>query len=169
MPEHTLVSQLKATSLPPESCIRTTAQFYHFNFFIHGIYQEQTKACRHAKQAGKEQHFAQSNPTTVHARKHRPYAPAGQGAHRRDLHLYAQQLHAFPPGKGCILGRLRCRPDGSYEAYLKSTGVGMNTISFYNRILRAVYNRAVEKGLRTSVPFKHVYTGVEKPSNEDYP
>ena len=51
----------------------------------------------------------------------------------------------------------------SYEAYLKSTGVGMNTISFYNRILRAVYNRAVEKGFTKQVfPFKHVYTGVEK-------
>lgn len=51
----------------------------------------------------------------------------------------------------------------SYEAYLKSTGVGMNTISFYNRILRAVYNRAVEKGFTKQVfPFKNVYTGVEK-------
>ena len=39
----------------------------------------------------------------------------------------------------------------------------MNTISFYNRILRAVYNRAVEKGFTKQVfPFKHVYTGVEK-------
>jgi len=51
----------------------------------------------------------------------------------------------------------------SYEAYLKSTGVDMNTISFYNRILRAVYNRAVEKGLTIQrYPFKHVYTGIGK-------
>ena len=34
-----------------------------------------------------------------------------------------------------------------YEAYLKARGVRMNTISFYMRILRAVYNRAVERGL----------------------
>ena len=34
-----------------------------------------------------------------------------------------------------------------YEAYLKARGVRMNTISFYMRNLRAVYNRAVEKGL----------------------
>ncbi len=33
-----------------------------------------------------------------------------------------------------------------YEAYLKARGVRMNTISFYMRNLRAVYNRAVEKG-----------------------
>ena len=39
----------------------------------------------------------------------------------------------------------------------------MNTISFYMRILRAVYNRAVEKGLTTqNNPFRHVYTGVDK-------
>ena len=50
-----------------------------------------------------------------------------------------------------------------YEAYLKNRGVRMNTISFYMRIFRAVYNRAVEKGLTTQKnPFRHVYTGVDK-------
>ncbi|MBP3245575.1 MAG: site-specific integrase [Bacteroidaceae bacterium] len=50
-----------------------------------------------------------------------------------------------------------------YEAHLKSRGVRMNTVSFYMRILRAVYNRAVEKGLTPqNTPFRHVYTGVEK-------
>lgn len=39
----------------------------------------------------------------------------------------------------------------------------LNTVSFYNRILRAVYNRAVEKGMTTQrYPFKHVYTGIDK-------
>ena len=50
-----------------------------------------------------------------------------------------------------------------YEAHLKARGVRMNTISFYMRILRAVYNRAVEKGLTPQrTPFRHVYTGVDK-------
>lgn len=50
-----------------------------------------------------------------------------------------------------------------YEAHLKAKGVRMNTISFYMRIFRAVYNRAVEKGLTTQQnPFRHVYTGVDK-------
>lgn len=50
-----------------------------------------------------------------------------------------------------------------YEAYLKGHGVSMNTVSFYNRILRAAYNRAVEKGLTTQRhPFRNVYTGMEK-------
>lgn len=50
-----------------------------------------------------------------------------------------------------------------YEAHLKTKGVRMNTISFYMRILRAVYNRAVEKELTPQkYPFRHVYTGVDK-------
>lgn len=50
-----------------------------------------------------------------------------------------------------------------YEAHLKAKGVRMNTISFYMHILRAVYNRAVEKELTPQkYPFRHVYTGVDK-------
>jgi len=50
-----------------------------------------------------------------------------------------------------------------YESYLKRRGVSMNTVSFYMRILRAVYNRAVEEGLTAQrQPFKHVYTGIGK-------
>lgn len=50
-----------------------------------------------------------------------------------------------------------------YEAWLKARGIRMNTVSFYMRILRAVYNRAVEKELATQRnPFRHVYTGVDK-------
>ena len=51
----------------------------------------------------------------------------------------------------------------SYEAWLKGRGVAPNTISFYTRILRAVYNRAVEDDIiENRNPFKHVYTGVDK-------
>ena len=51
----------------------------------------------------------------------------------------------------------------AYEAYLKSTGVCPNSISFYMRNLRAIYNRAVEKELTTQCyPFRHVYTGIDK-------
>lgn len=50
-----------------------------------------------------------------------------------------------------------------YEAYLASRGVAKNTSSFYMRILRAVYNRAVEQELTEQRnPFKHVYTGIDK-------
>ena len=50
-----------------------------------------------------------------------------------------------------------------YEAHLHSRGLTKNSTSFYMRILRAVYNRAVEKDLTTNRnPFKHVYTGIDK-------
>lgn len=50
-----------------------------------------------------------------------------------------------------------------YEAYLHGKGVVRNTSSFYMRILRAVYNRALEKELvEQRNPFRHVYTGVDK-------
>ena len=50
-----------------------------------------------------------------------------------------------------------------YEAYLRGRGLTKNSTSFYMRILRAVYNRAVEKDLTTNLnPFKHVYTGIDK-------
>ncbi|MDE6130586.1 MAG: site-specific integrase, partial [Muribaculaceae bacterium] len=51
----------------------------------------------------------------------------------------------------------------AYEAWHRSRGVAPNTISFYTRILRAVYNRAVEDGIiENRNPFRHVYTGVDK-------
>jgi len=51
----------------------------------------------------------------------------------------------------------------SYEAWLQRRGVTPNTVSFYTRILRAVYNRAVEQDIiENRNPFKHVYTGVDK-------
>ena len=50
-----------------------------------------------------------------------------------------------------------------YEAFLQNKGLTKNSTSFYMRILRAVYNRAVEKDLTSQrLPFKHVYTGVDK-------
>ena len=44
-----------------------------------------------------------------------------------------------------------------YEAYLKGIGLVPNTTSFYMRNLRAIYNRAVEKGLTSDhTPSKHI-------------
>ena len=50
-----------------------------------------------------------------------------------------------------------------YQAYLKSVGLTPNSISFYMRILRAVYKRAVEQELvKDFNPFRTVFTGTEK-------
>ena len=51
----------------------------------------------------------------------------------------------------------------AYEAWHHRRGVAPNTISFYTRILRAVYNRAVEDDIiENRNPFRKVYTGVDK-------
>lgn len=50
-----------------------------------------------------------------------------------------------------------------YETWLNETGICKNTISFYMRNLRAIYNRAVDEELTIPrSPFKHVYTGIDK-------
>ena len=50
-----------------------------------------------------------------------------------------------------------------YQAYLNAAGLAPNSISFYMRILRAVYNRAVEQELANDrKPFRTVFTGTEK-------
>lgn len=50
-----------------------------------------------------------------------------------------------------------------YEAYLEQDGKCPNTVSFYMRNLRTLYNRAVEEGLTENrFPFRRVNTRVEK-------
>lgn len=49
----------------------------------------------------------------------------------------------------------------AYECWLKKRGIVPNSSSFYMRILRAVYNRAVDAGLTADRhPFSKVYTGI---------
>jgi len=51
----------------------------------------------------------------------------------------------------------------AYESHLHQRGVCPNTISFYMRILQAVYNRAVEKEITVQrFLFRHVSTRTEK-------
>lgn len=84
----------------------------------------------------------------------------------RTAETYTSTLHSFScfrNGEDIMLDEINSDLMMEYEAYLKSKGVTMNTVSFYMRILRAGYNRAVEKGLTKQCnPFKHVYTGIDK-------
>lgn len=50
-----------------------------------------------------------------------------------------------------------------YQTHLQGRGVVRNTVSFYMRQLRAVYNSAVDDGLiEQRNPFRKVYTGIDK-------
>lgn len=84
----------------------------------------------------------------------------------RTAENYATTLNSFMQfraNEDLLLGEITSDLMMRYEAYLISRGVTKNTSSFYMRILRAVYNRAVEQKLtELRNPFKHVYTGVDK-------
>lgn len=84
----------------------------------------------------------------------------------RTAETYTTALRSFMHfrnGEDVYLNEMDSELIMEYQAYLKSRHVSLNTISFYNRILRAVYNRAVEKELAVQrYPFRHVYTGVCK-------
>lgn len=84
----------------------------------------------------------------------------------RTAETYAAALASFRRfrnGEDIVIDAINADIVEDYEAYLKFRGVTPNTTSFYMRILRAVYNRAVESGaVEQCHPFRHVYTGVGK-------
>ena len=88
------------------------------------------------------------------------------GQHRTMQHYKATQgsFRRFRAGKDITLKDIDTEEIQSYEAYLRNVAkVCSNTSSFYLRILRATYNKAVEKGLAAQQrPFRNVYTGIAK-------
>ena len=84
----------------------------------------------------------------------------------RTAETYKATLNSFKKFRNdedMMLDSLNSEIMEAYEAWHHNRGVTPNTISFYIRILRAVYNRAVENDIiENRNPFKHVYTGVDK-------
>lgn len=84
----------------------------------------------------------------------------------RTAETYAATLNSFRKfreDKDIMLDSLTSETMELYETWHNSRGNSLNTISFYLRVLRAVYNRAVDEGITENRrPFRHVYTGVEK-------
>lgn len=76
----------------------------------------------------------------------------------------------FRNGKNIALSKINDKVIQQYEAYLKNEGIKMNTVSFYMRVMRAVYYRAVEDGLAAEKQlFKNVYTGIDKTEKRAVP
>lgn len=87
------------------------------------------------------------------------------GKHRTSetYHATLRSFMQFRENKDVLLDEIDSDLMLMYEAWLHGKGITKNSSSFYMRILRAVYNRAVEKELTNNRnPFKHVYTGVDK-------
>lgn len=84
----------------------------------------------------------------------------------RTSETYRTTLNSFKKfrkNKDIMLDCITSEIMESYEAWHKNRGVVQNSISFDNRILRAVYNRAVENDIiENRNPFRHVYTGIDK-------
>lgn len=76
----------------------------------------------------------------------------------------------FRSGRDIGLNELTSEMMRGYQLYLISEGLSMNSISFYMRILRAAYNRAVDGYIvEQRRPFKWVYTGVERTAKRAVP
>ena len=74
-----------------------------------------------------------------------------------------QSFSRFRRGRDLMLDEITPDIIQAYEAYLRVRGAVPNTTSFYMRILRAAYNRAVEsEAIEQRNPFRHVYTGTER-------
>ena len=89
-----------------------------------------------------------------------------QNGKDRTAETYTSALNSFRKfrnGEDIMLDCLNSEIMEAYEAWHRQHGITPNTISFYTRILRAAYNRAVEDEIiQNRNPFRHVYTGVDK-------
>lgn len=88
---------------------------------------------------------------------------AGKQGTARNYATALRNFMRFRGDKDTIIDDITPQMIEDYEAWMRARGVERNTTSFYMRILRTTYYRAVEAGLAEDKhPFRHVYTGVAK-------
>lgn len=81
----------------------------------------------------------------------------------RNYRKALNSLSRYTDGREVSFEGLTERFVAGYNAWLSCRGVVRNTISFYMRIWRAVYNQAVAQSLaEQTFPFRNVYTGIDK-------
>lgn len=74
-----------------------------------------------------------------------------------------KKLQNFRKGEDLALDDITQELMEEFQSWLKNKRLAMNTISFHMRKLRAIYNKAVERGLTPDIhPFRKVYTGFAK-------
>lgn len=73
------------------------------------------------------------------------------------------RFNDFLEGREVLFTEITVSLIDQFDKYLIKRNLSRNIISFYMRILRAVFNRGVDKGWTGQRrPFRHVYTGVDK-------
>lgn len=78
---------------------------------------------------------------------------------------YEHTMHSFARflGYDIPLAAISEQLIDNYNAFLVQRGIVRNSVSFYMRVLRAVYNKAVRRHLvEQTNPFRNVYTGIDK-------
>ena len=84
----------------------------------------------------------------------------------RTSETYSATLNSFRKfrkGEDIMLDSMTSAVMEEYENWLQQRRIVPNTISFYTRILRSVYNRAIEEEITIDrKPFRRVYTGIDK-------
>ncbi len=99
---------------------------------------------------------------------HRHISVLRQQSRMRTADTYRQTLSSlmkFCNGTDISFSMLTPTFVEAYESWLRSRRLCRNTTSFYMRILRSVYNKAVAEGLTSKDElFATVYTGVDKTS-----
>ncbi len=88
---------------------------------------------------------------------------AGRHSTADHYHQTLRSFKNFREGRDLRFDRVTPQLTLAYETWLRNQHLCRNTTSFYMRILRTLYNKAVEARLTVDQqPFRHVYTGIDK-------
>lgn len=90
---------------------------------------------------------------------------SGQGRTARAYRSACRALVAFNKGCDIPLSHINSCLMKTFESYLKDRGRAMNTVSYYMRMLRAIYRKAVGEHLidaKGENPFAGVFTGFNR-------
>lgn len=113
-----------------------------------------------------EAYHEQTSENTLFAYMERMIAMYWRQGQYRTSETYSTTLNSFKRFRADVDVGLEDIDSGlmeTYESYLKQNDLSPNTISFYLKHLRAVYNRAVDDELiMDRKPFKRVSTAIEK-------
>lgn len=79
--------------------------------------------------------------------------------YERALNSFSSFMNGYDISIPCVSKQLIWQ----YNIYLSERGLKRNSVSFYMRILRAIYNKAAKQKLTDqNFPFADVYTGIDK-------